>query len=163
MFRIIEYNKFIRKIYITLKLTAEKINNVNKLEEQTDIPDKKSQIENQLYSLKKKDFRKNTKKLMLNENKKNRNVLSSEQSTKSKFKKFSFSGDKSGYKKENIFEKIITNAIKNKDLLKNQNEIKEFINKTDNELNSLEYNDAKLLDERSFCQYYFSLIFKFKF
>ena len=53
-----------------------------------------------------------------------------------------------------LFGKI----IRNKNLSNEKNLIKDYLTRTDNELNNLSYNEAILYDQRSFCQYYASLI-----
>ena len=46
------------------------------------------------------------------------------------------------------------------ELLNVKEEFREFLTKTDNEINDLHYLDAIIFDKRTFCEYYISLIFK---
>ena len=53
---------------------------------------------------------------------------------------------------------IIQKIIQNKKLSNERKIVKDYIIKTDNELNSLSYDEALLYDKRNFCEYYISLI-----
>ena len=86
-------------------------------------------------------------------NKQNLNSSSTDKSSMN-----SFSGLRKSSSKENVFSSLILNKANNKDIFKYKNYLKEYLIKTDNEINFLFYQEALLYDKRDFCEYYLSLI-----
>ena len=151
VFNAYEYNKLIRKLQITILLTCEKLNDNNKKEGSIINFFNKENTNNKL-KLKNNNKNKNIIKEPMNFSKE----LSSSSSSKAQIGRFS--SKKLVSEDSNIFQNDIFGKIKNKELLKEKNEIRDFLIKTDTELNSLKYRDALILDKRTFCQYYISLI-----
>ena len=137
-------------------LTKENINETSLIQEKSQnivkekklVPKEKIANELKLVNNIYQDKKRNINKRKTNLTKE----LNSNSTTKMKLKSFSIMENKNVYKKDNL------NIIKNKELLNNKDEIRDFLIKTDNEMNILSYRDALILDKRSFCEYYFSLI-----
>ena len=154
-----EYDKLVRKLQITMILTKENINeNSLKQEKKNKIVKEKKDEKLILQERIAKELEKanniyQDKKININKRKnKQTKDLNSNSTSKIQLNSTSILENK------NVFEKNNFMKFKNKELLNKKEEIREFLIKTDNEMNSLSYRDALILDKRSFCQYYFSLI-----
>ena len=157
IFKFTEYHNLLRKIYMTMEISKEKI--VNTLNEQNQNiklnADTKNLNKDTIYSIKKNSGAKNTnKRLNLRNLFQQKKILSSNHSSKLMMNNLSNINKDKNIDTNPIIEKI----IQNKKLSSERKIVKDYIIKTDNELNSLSYDEALLYDKRNFCEYYISLI-----
>ena len=153
LFSSCEYNKVIMELQIALLLTKEKINDIYKQVET---------VEENSWKLKKN----NNNKFKKNIFKDKRKIINMKQKGKSKELSASSSSrsilknsiNEIALENKSIIDTIISKKIRNKELFKQRDEIRELLIKTDNELNCLNYKDALIFDKRNFCSYYISLI-----
>ena len=150
-----EYDKLIKKLQMTILLSIEKLGNKNE-EQVIKFWNMKNKFNIKKLALKNKIFqskRTNISNKQMNQSKE----LSSSSSSSNRIIK-EISSNNVLFQDKNMIQNNILSKIKNLKLLREKDEIKEFLIKTDNELNSLEYKDALTLDNRKFCGYYISLI-----
>ena len=155
LFWLIGYKSFLKEIYITNELS-----NNNKI--LTDLkPQKKKSSKNIINSKEIEDAIIKSKKHFLN-NKNRISFLSkinlSSSSSESKSSMNSFSSLRKSSSKEITFSPLIINKSNSKNILKYKDYLKDFLIKTDNELNFLYYQEALLFDKRNFFECYISLI-----
>ena len=146
----------LRKLQLTILLTngmkgkSQKEKQVPKIfDMNTNIITIKSKFDNKIMKTKRKH-------IFVKPMNQSKDLSSSISSTKRMFKQIS--SNNSSFQDKNIFGSNILSQIKNKKLFMEKDEIKEFLTRSDNELNSLDYKQALILDNRKFCEYYISLI-----
>jgi len=147
IFKFTEYPKLLRKLYITMEISKEKALNY-KNEDKNNINEDNNKLKDNIYTIKKSGNKANIKNFKAKKTKEI-GLSSSRNSSRAMMNKLN-----NLLNNKSLFQKI----IQNKNLSNEKNLIKDYLTRTDNELNNLSYDEALIYDQRSFCQYYASLI-----
>ena len=161
----IEYKYILKQIYVIFQF-SKKFKSIEEYN-QYYIKEELKTKNNQIFQEKKQSIN-NIKNIYFKKTsdiKTNSSFVNSEGDSKLKLKALNintniFKRKIATLKSNKVLENVIINQQMNKeiDIFYDKKLIKDYLTKTDYELNSLDYKGALLYDKRNFCEYYISLI-----